>query len=540
MPAGSGVDRWLLWFLAAGLALRLIGLGEPFVDQQAWRQADTAAIARNFYEEGYTPLHPRVDWRGTTSGDVEMNLPLFSFSVALLYGLAGTPAEWIGRAAAAVLSTLAAALLYAFVRTIVPGVWTARLAAALYLILPLSWFYGRAFMPEALMVCLSVGTLLAFRRWLDGGGRLRFALAVAVAGLCFAVKIPTLYLGFPLVAMAWSRHGWGFLRRPSLWLYLALALLPPLAWHGHAAALFRQTGLTFGIWGHAGYDKWSHALLGTRTFWGTLGERFLADVFTPPGAILVAAGLAGLWPTAGKGSRDHWVLYAWMAGLAAYVLLIPEGNRKLHYYQLPFAPVAAVFAAAPLAALLGDGVLAGAPAAAVDRFRRRARPWLAAAWVLAVLAWSAHRVHGYFRPGEVYRFYTTCLAAGTALDAKLPRDALLVVGDHDDNAGTPFRAQSPTLLYFCRRKGWQITPDQFTPRVLDSLATAGADYFVAPAGFVLERREFWHALLARGVGTAASYPGVWHDAAAFFEGANRHPGPERHVLVARLGSGTTR
>lgn len=529
--------------LAAGLALRLIGLGEPFVDLQAWRQADTAAIARNFYEEGYTPFHPRVDWRGTTSGDVEMNLPLFSFAVALLYGLAGGAQEWLGRLLAAALSTAAAALLYALVRTVASGPWTARLAAAVYLLSPLSWFYGRAFMPEALMVCLSVGALLAFARWLDAGGRLRFALAAATAGLCFAVKVPTLCLGAPLVALAWARCGWGFLRRGSMWLYLLLVLLPPLAWYGHAAALFRKTGLTFGIWGSAGYDKWSHALLATGGFWATIAERLLTDVLTPPGAALVAAGLIGLRPAVGPARRRCWVLHAWLAGLVAYVLLIPEGNRKLPYYQLPFVPVAAVFAAAPLAALLGDPVLAGAPDRWVARLRRRSRgagPWLVAIALAAIAASSATRVHGYFRPGELYRYYRTCLAAGTALAAKLPAEARLVVGDLDDNSGAPFRAQSPTLLYFCHRKGWQITSDEFAAATLDSLAAAGATHFVAPAGLVLERREFWQSLLARGVGTAASYPRVWHDGEAFLAGANAHDGPERHVLVARLTSGPAR
>ncbi|SVD76026.1 uncharacterized protein METZ01_LOCUS428880, partial [marine metagenome] len=80
---------WLWIVLLLGLSLRLLGLMEPLIDKQAWRQTDTAAIARNYYEEGYTLFHPRVDWRGTSSGFVESNFPLYPFVVGLLYSVVG-------------------------------------------------------------------------------------------------------------------------------------------------------------------------------------------------------------------------------------------------------------------------------------------------------------------------------------------------------------------------------------------------------------------------------------------------------------------
>jgi len=46
------VDRVLVVILLAGLGLRLVDIGAPLIDQQAWRQTDTAAIARNYLEEG--------------------------------------------------------------------------------------------------------------------------------------------------------------------------------------------------------------------------------------------------------------------------------------------------------------------------------------------------------------------------------------------------------------------------------------------------------------------------------------------------------
>ena len=71
----QAVRSWLLGIVVLGLVVRLFEVGEPLIDKQAWRQADTAAIARNYFEEGYELLWPRVDWRGATSGYVELNFP---------------------------------------------------------------------------------------------------------------------------------------------------------------------------------------------------------------------------------------------------------------------------------------------------------------------------------------------------------------------------------------------------------------------------------------------------------------------------------
>ena len=512
----------------------------PLIDRQAWRQADTAAIARNYHQEGLTPFHPRVDWRGNTPGYVEMNLPLFPFLVACLYALAGGSHEWMGRLLAAVLSTAAAVPLYVLARAWLGSAAGARLAVAVYLVLPLSLFFGRAFMPEALMLLLSAGTLTAFRRGCRAGTGWLMA-AAGVAGLCFAVKIPTLYLGFPLVALALRRWGPSFLRRGSLWLYLLIAILPPAAWYLHAAGLFEQTGLTFGIWGRRGYDKWSHELLLQAGFYRLMGVRFLEAVFTPMGAVLAAAGLLGLWPGRGGGPERRRILplYAWFGGLVLYVLLIPEGNRLLHYYQLPFVLPAAVFAAAPLAALWEAG---GAPfAGSAGRCLRRLGPGSLRARVLvalclaAVAGGSLWKLRDYYRPGNnVYNYYRSCELAGRILDRRMPEGARLVTGDITEMRQGPFRTRSPTLLYYCNRKGWQITPDLFDSSRLDSLAAQGADYFVVAAGFVEHVEPFWGDLLARGVTTAAAYPDFHTDERAFRRQARSAEGPGKHILVVRL------
>ena len=526
---GATGASYLYLVLALGLALRFVHLQAPLTDKQAWRQTDTAAIARNFHEEGYSLFYPRVDWRGTTPGYVEANFPLYPFIVALLYAAAGGSYEWLGRLVAVLCSTAAAAVLYGLGRRLGMGQLGALLAAVLYLIFPMSIYYGRTFMPEALMILLSVGSLWAFARWIDSGRRWDFALATLLAALCFLVKIPTLYLGFPLVALAWVRWGRRFVVKPVLWLYLVLALVPAVLWYWHASLLFEETGLTFGIWNRYGYDKWDHSLLFTADFYWTLLTRFWDSVYTPVGAVLVLAGLA-LVPA----QRREWTLWVWMGGLVLYVFAVPEGNRGLHYYQLPFAPVGALLAGRVLEAIVG--------AAGWCRF---ARGWkghwrmvLVCALIAGVAAFSAWAVRPYYaQPNNWHNYYQSCHLVGRILDAKLPPDALLVIGDEDENIGVPHRAQSPTLLYYCHRKGWQITPDEFAPDRLDSLAAEGADYFLAAAGFAVDNEPFWQDLLRRGVTIPSAHPRQWHNKAEFMHFVSRQLGADRHFILVSLAAG---
>ncbi|MCC7262607.1 MAG: glycosyltransferase family 39 protein [Candidatus Latescibacteria bacterium] len=510
-------DPWLWGILLLGLALRLIELQAPLIDGQAWRQADSGAIARNFYQEGYDLFHPRVDWRGTTPGFVEMNFPLYSFLVACLYGLLGGVHEWAGRLFSGLCSTAAAGLLYLLVGEWGGGRWARRLAALLFLIFPLNVFYGRAFMPESLMLLLSVGTLLAFSRWTRTGAGRDFALAALAGGLCFMVKIPTLYLGFPLVALAWARWGWGFLRRPELWGYLVLVLTPPALWYWHAHQLFLQTGLTFGIWGSQGYDKWAQGLLATSDFYLELLRRFGHQIFTPVGVVLVLVGLRPRWQT-----RQEAVLYAWAGALLLYLVLIPEGNYRLVYYQVPFVPLGAVLAARGLAPLLDGGS---------DR-RRQAMAGGVVVLLAGYGAWAAPEL--YRPPNNVYNYYRACHAVGQIIDQKLPATVLLLVGDIDENAAAPCRAQSPTMLYYCRRKGWQITPSEFTAATLDSLAARGAAFLVVAAGFAMQDRVFWDELLRRGVSVPAAYPRAWHDPAEYRRMLAGYQGPDRDFVLVQL------
>lgn len=530
-------DVWLLGILFLGLGLRLTTIDQPLIDHQAWRQTDTAAIARNYFEEGYELFYPRVDWRGATAGYVETNFPLYPFLVACTYWVLGGAYEWAGRLISTLFSVATGAMLYRFSLGIYGSIWTARLSALLFLVFPINIFFGRTFMPEAFMLFLSMVTLFTMDRWLETRRTGDFIWAVISAALCFLVKIPTLYLGIPLVVLCWLQFGRRFLRQPALWVYLLLVILPSVAWYAHAFRLFQETELTFGIWNRCGYDKWSNEMLLTWRFYGLLAERFLFNIFTPVGCLFIVLGLLH-W---GGRSRE-WVFHAWMGALVLYLFVIPEGNKSLHYYQMPFTLPGAVLGAKVLAMVVegrADGKGLRGPLAWMKKSHGSVRVGVVIVSLLGIGWFSASAVQTQYFDHRLSKYNRARHAAGEILDRKLPEDALLVVGDFDSNAGALNRSQSPTMLYYCHRKGWQICRDEFSGALLDDLALEGATYFVVPGALVLNTGVFWEELLARGVSIPHLYPRFWSSERDLVGQLEGHQGIERNILIVQLGAKST-
>ena len=126
-------------------ALRLQYITAPLLDAHRWRQVDTAAVARAFYEGPMNPLKPEANWGGA-HGYVESEFPLLSLIVSLLYKAFGVSETW-GRLVVVFFSLATVALVYVLARDLIDH--PAGLAAAfLMAVSPGAVFYGRAFMQK--------------------------------------------------------------------------------------------------------------------------------------------------------------------------------------------------------------------------------------------------------------------------------------------------------------------------------------------------------------------------------------------------------
>ena len=62
----------LVLIIAIGFLVRVYKIDSPIADWHSWRQADTAAVTRNFVKEGFNPFYPKGD---DSSGIAETPIP---------------------------------------------------------------------------------------------------------------------------------------------------------------------------------------------------------------------------------------------------------------------------------------------------------------------------------------------------------------------------------------------------------------------------------------------------------------------------------
>ncbi len=434
--------------MIAAIGLRAVGLGNPLVGHQAWRQTDTWAVAQLMDVGG--PLQPHVYWGG--GGAVAMEAPIYSLLLALL---GGSPI--MGRALSLVISVLSVVVLHQLVRR-TSGPHAANWAAGLYALLPMGLFYGRTVQPEALLMLGGVTAVWAFRRWLDSdwaGDAVLTAVAVTITGL---TKPYGLLIGLPMAWMLVHERGRKGLLAPVPLAIAAVSLAVVAAWYAHAAALGHDSGLAF-FSVEPGVDKWGHpSLLVDPTFWKKL-------LVTRIGARLLAVGavplvLYGLWHVEIEEER---VFEWWLVGCAVYIVFVARGNDVHDYYQLPLL--------APLCAIAGRG-------ASRLMWRNQGMAVVGGCMLVAIF--------------QTLSIWSSLLERETADDPRLT--AAAACQSHIPDSGRVVVVapnHDPTLLNLCQRRGWVILPHQVGHDALLELRRQGAGWLVATEPLNVEGRVVW-------------------------------------------------
>lgn len=490
-PAPSSTERptasrsvlpVLLVILVFGAALRLLYFWAPFVDGHSFRQVDTAAIARNFYETSFIPFDPQIDWGGRR-GYVEAEFPAIPAAVAVLYRAFGFH-EWFGRV---VVLPFSLGLIWAAYRlTIALGARPAAgLAAAFFVAAsPVAAFFGRVLMPDTPMLFLATLALIGFVEFGRTGANRWLWLGSVSLGLACLIKLPGIFVG-PAIAVALLRaRGWSVLRDRRVWLAAIIPLAVTAAWYFHARQIFEQTGLTFGVSGGTSkmyppsispgpwpstFSKWSSLeLLGDVDFYDRLIRRFYHLIWSPAGFVLALIGAALV--------ERRGAIEAWLASMAIFVLVAGDAHLAHEYYQLPFVVIGAVwFGAAAWPAFDPDWIRAHVG-------RRSAH--IAAFGVVVLLA----AVTSFYQSGIVQSFYephgmaARVRESGIRMDEVTPDNSLAIVLDN-------YGITSPMLLYFAHLKGWSFDLAQLTPELIEHLRDMGARYFATTRMDAVQERR---------------------------------------------------
>lgn len=423
-------------FFLIGVWLRVALLTTPFIEYQANRSIEAAAMVKVFVEKGGNPF---------TVQSLMPEFQLLPYLVALIYKLccwlAGgqdnlltfTSAVFSGdgyypfiallaRGIVISISLLGMYFLWKLARRLVSPVG-ARCALLWYALLPVSFFYQRTFMTDAVALSLTTIGLYYFLRATQDD---RLA-ALLPSGICLALaflcKLNYVYILLPMAYLAVRRWRGRIVTQRWLWVF-ALGILAPCFWH-----YFLKGNRVIGYLTANTMPAWTDFL---RFLW----VRHSLTVFTPVGFVLFLFGIV-------LAVRQRlWLVLVWLiAVLCNYLLTGYEANRLHFYYQLP---------------ILVPGVICiGLACSRVVEWLRSAHRGVKRLSLAALGAFSLVGIAGsaYVNDTHAINWYTmpyikSMYQSGFKISRLLEPDAEILTSDNG----------ALDTLYYCDRQGWQFMP----------------------------------------------------------------------------------
>ncbi len=324
----------LALIMVLGFVVRLYKIENPIADWHSWRQADTAAVTRNFVKYGVNMFVPRYDdfsdasQKGliNTSGFRMVEFPIFNiihFTFFRLFPMESL--EFWGRMTAIVSWMVASITLYTIVKRHA-GRQTGLLSAALFLFFPYSIYFSRIILPDQLMVAMSMITLNFFDLWVNKQKIGLFILTTLFGAMAILVKPVAVFLLIPMVFQAVRR-----IKDIRIYIMGIAMVLPFLIWRDWIAKfpegvpafkwLLNGNGIRF----KPAFFRWM------------FGERIAILILGKWGVIPLFFGILS--------AVEIPYLLTWFLGAITFVVVFATGNIQHDYYQIMLMPALSIIVA---------------------------------------------------------------------------------------------------------------------------------------------------------------------------------------------------
>ena len=417
-------------FLTA-VALRLYDITNPIADWHSWRQADTAAVARNFLKFGIDPLHPRYDdlsniqsGKDNPQGYRMVEFPIYQSLGALFHKAIPSISIEIELRLLSILASASTAVLLASIVSYFIDSKTGILTGFLYAALPYNIYYGRSILPDVQMIFWSILSLFFLVKMLEVKKRTTLWIFLFVSSVAAALAL----LSKPMAIFILLPAPYLLFRKFSIskglvigsFVYACIAAIPLLLWRQWILQF--PEGIPVSDWLYNGGNirfkgAWFHWLFAER-----IGDLILGFW----GLIPFGIGLA-LTPT----KKEGWFSRLLLAGSILYFIVFARGNVQHDYYQQLILPVVSIYLAKGLIFLLtkkeGVSHIGGIAVAMCS--------------ILLAFGFSWYTVRTYYwinRPEIV--------EAGKMADKILPKNAKVIASYNGDT----------TFLYQTNRQGWPL------------------------------------------------------------------------------------
>lgn len=407
--------------LILGFLVRLYKIDNPVADWHSWRQADTAAVSRNYISSGINFLYPTFDdissiqsGKDNPTGIRMVEFPVYNALHASLFNAFGvfTIEKW-GRLTTIFISLLTGVFLFLLGKKHYSSK-VGLLTTFFFLFLPFNIYFSRVILPDPLGVLFMVSGLYFF-----GVNNIFSGL---LFGLAFLQKpFFAVYL-LPLVPE--------FLKKENVKktiLFGILAFTPFVVWRFWTGK--HPEGIPFYEWAfngdrirfHPSYFRW------------LFGERIGILILGTWGLVPFALGLL-------KKLKNKFNTYFVLSALS-YLVIVATANVRHDYYQILIVP--------PIAMTLALGT--------TYLWKKSKLVLILSLITMFLISWD--RIRPFYQVN-----HPELMTVGKIVDETLPKDAKIVIPYNGDTA----------FLYQTKRKGWPAVDNS-----IDNIIERGADYYVS-------------------------------------------------------------
>lgn len=439
---------WLILIIFFGFLVRLYKIDSPLADWHSWRQADTAAVTRNFIKLTFNPLFPKYDDMTAISGDPIINparfrfveFPIYNIFVYPLYLIFGID-ERFHRLVSILFSLGSTAFIFFIVKRYT-SVIAGLISAFCFAFLPFNVFFSRTTLPEPTFVFFALGMIYFVDRWIEGRG-FSGRWMVGSAGfifmaVAFLMKPWAIFFFLPLLYSVYLEG-----EEKGLWkrfvIFSALALLPFVLWR--LWILQQPEGIPA-----SGWLLNSDGIRFRPAFWWwIISERMGREILGATGMVLFFIGLIS------RPKSGNYLLHFWALSSFLFMIIFATGNVRHNYYQILFVPIASIFLSLGFIQLIKG----------YDLFVPRI--WTI---LLALLFFPLSFYFGFKIVKEFYKVNNPSIVeAGKVADRILPRDAYVLAPYNGDTA----------FLYQTNRPGFPI---EALP-IPELVADFGVSYYIS-------------------------------------------------------------
>lgn len=439
--------------LILGFLVRLYKIDSPIADWHSWRQADTAAVTRNFIKEGFNPFLPRYDDMSSVSQNPIPNPGRFRFVEFPIYNMVVYPfylifgiSESYHRLVSVLFSLGSIIFLYLITKKYT-NIITAQIAVFTFSFLPFNVFFSRTTLPEPTFVFFSLGMVYFVDRWIWEGRGIWGIWGAIFISLAFLIKPWAVFFFLPLLYSVYCKGSKSFFFKKFIPITL-LGILPFFIWRlwilqqpegiPSSSWLFNSDGIRFR----------------PAFFWWIISERIGREILGVTGAFLFFLGLMI------RPKNGNLFLHFWVLSHFSFFVIFATGNVRHDYYQIIFVPIATIFLAKGFIYLFEGS----------NKFIPRI--WtipLAVAFLSLTFYFGWKQVSGLYQINNY-----PIVEVGRKADKILPKDATVLAPYNGDTA----------FLYQTNRPGWALIPTS----LLDLIADYGVTHYISTS---LDTKTAW-------------------------------------------------